>query len=202
VTRVLDRRHREAVSAWALHLDLGPPCRYLLQHAAGLSRFCLRFVYHRTNAWTQPIAPRSRVTCSRQLGTASASKHASREEQLRPSAIGILHTLALNALSSAVERLGSFPSMVHKSRYTSGALLHKVTRPSSLQTFVDNRGLLLQQALELSLDRLRNKPNHGATAVDVLLLLRLQLHVARPSKSSVIDNSPCAMPCRCMNARA
>jgi hypothetical protein len=60
----------------------------------------------------------------------------------------------------------------------------------------------LQQALELSLDRLRNKPNHGATAVDVLLLLRLQLHVARPSKSSVVDNSPCAMPCRCMNARA
>lgn len=73
-------------------------------------------------------------------------------------------------------------------------------RPSSLQTFVDYCGL--QQALELSLDCLRSKPNHGATAVDVPLLLRLQLHIARPSKSSVVDNSPCAMPCRCMNARA
>lgn len=102
LNRVLDRRHNEAASAWTLHLVLHVPLLYV----AGLSCFGLCFVHHRTTVRPQPFAQRSRATCSRPLG--DASNHASREE-LRP--FDIVQTSAMDAPSSAVERLGSFPTI-------------------------------------------------------------------------------------------
>jgi len=99
--------------------------------------------------------------------------------------------------SSVVERLGFLPSILHKFRHTSGEIVtHDIYPCKRSSTIVDgNRRSSYRQAVSAV---------NGLMAQPPLLplLLRLRLHIARPSKSSVVDNSPCAMPCRCMNARA